>query len=742
MNTNQPTNQSLPDKLEHDENTRWLRECGWPRWFACRPLHVIAATSQLPSPKHEALYLGSWNGSEWISCSAIEAKLLKLVELVGRALDRCEETLLSTTRVLRCWLRSWGPHYCPIPFELPKRQATRNKYRSYCYRFLAVFRARQVCLAQGQDAYDIYGLTLAASQAEIVDTIWAELDNFLPDKAGSALSNPLLPLPPLSSCLLETIFRLLVLFWTDKEERLVSEQSHSVALDDELDHDENTDWLRGQNMEGTYGLRLAKDQLLVMDSVRRAVAKLQAGSTTPALAPFLELVFQLSLLFWIDVATDGVMETKAVVHFSGVLGIHPNELAFRSAYNYTPYSLATIWSLETPWPERAAYANQAERFCGQIRPRSLQRGSVSPIGYLIERLQHGRAIAKHEGPRTDISRSPDGQTLEIEGGHISLQQFRQTIHHLTANLEQTARALMLDWWPQVVLRDIKDDLSTHRPGYSFLSHPLDHMEGSFKHLSRRGFSKELDFALQGRGREKALSYLESPDRLVILYPKTVPIRGKGPRQPPAMSKLACPRGQGKKEPPERETVSTTRAPGFAILPLILPREHACNLGRGNPKVSRSSNCQANTLAFNPLTFVASERVIVCTPCKVAVPYQHIDTHLRDGHRFRAALRRTIAAQFDGLPAVRNIADLKPLFKTVNWDRVRRHAKKDHGINAVDCRQRKSEMSYALQSWTKYSRAYWIVDKSDQPAPMHLDMYAGSRLSENRPNNQEEALLLL
>jgi hypothetical protein len=34
------------------------------------------------------------------------------------------------------------------------------------------------------------------------------------------------------------------------------------------------------------------------------------------------------------------------------------------------------------------------------------------MGYLIERLQHGRAIAKREGPRTNISWSSDGQTLD------------------------------------------------------------------------------------------------------------------------------------------------------------------------------------------------------------------------------------------------------------------------------------------------------------------------------------------
>ena len=152
---------------------------------------------------------------------------------------------------------------------------------------------------------------------------------------------------------------------------------------------------------------------------------------------------------------------------------------------------------------------------------------------------------------------------------------------------------------------------------------------------------------------------------------------------------------------------------------------------------------------------------MCTACKVAVPYQHIDTHLRDGHIFRAALRRKIAAQFDGLPAVQSIADLKPsadgsaplpylaapsisycrlncsVFKTVNWDCIRRHAKNEHGINAVDCRKQKSEMSCALQSWRKYSRAYWIVDKLDQPAPIHPAMYAGSQLLQTRPNNRRK-----
>jgi hypothetical protein len=65
----------------------------------------------------------------------------------------------------------------------------------------------------------------------------------------------------------------------------------------------------------------------------------------------------------------------------------------------------------------------------------LQQGSFSLIGYLIERLQHGRAIAKREGPRTNITWSADGLTLDISGSRITMQEFRQILQSLLVKLE-------------------------------------------------------------------------------------------------------------------------------------------------------------------------------------------------------------------------------------------------------------------------------------------------------------------
>ncbi|KAH9876388.1 hypothetical protein J1614_003867 [Plenodomus biglobosus] len=121
---------SLSNELKHDEKTDWLRGCGWPRWFAHKPLHLMIATSRVPPSHSESVHLGTWNCMDWISCAAAERNLRRLLDVVALVLDRCEETLQQTPRVMRCWLRSWGSHFYAYPFELPQRDATRARYRS------------------------------------------------------------------------------------------------------------------------------------------------------------------------------------------------------------------------------------------------------------------------------------------------------------------------------------------------------------------------------------------------------------------------------------------------------------------------------------------------------------------------------------------------------------------------------------------------------------------------------------
>jgi hypothetical protein len=164
-------------ELEHDENTYWLRGCGWPRWFAYKPLHIITSTAQ--TPRQEAdLSLGSWDGTAWISPAQVEAVLCRLVQL-------------------------WGNLFYAFSLELPQRAQTKQRYYLYFTRFVCyVFRAWEIRLTHEIDLEEVYSLMLTVPQVEAMQRIWAEI---------SALDAE----EPAPTALLEALYRLLVLFWTD-----------------------------------------------------------------------------------------------------------------------------------------------------------------------------------------------------------------------------------------------------------------------------------------------------------------------------------------------------------------------------------------------------------------------------------------------------------------------------------------------------------------------------------------------
>lgn len=285
------------------------------------------------------------------------------------------------------------------------------------------------------------------------------------------------------------------------------------------------------------GLYLTKPQTEMMrflwDSIDAHVAKAEKGRSLNSMpSKVYESLFQLLVMFWTDTSFDGNMERNAMVNFSGVLGIHPTELRFRRAYDYTPYVSALLWvgrliileyalplkaytTLQIPWPDRTAYLDQAQRLREHIRPKYLQRGSLAPAGYLIERLQHGRAIARREGPRTNISWSLDGSTLSIGESHIQMRQFREMIHSVVARTQYSVHDLLFGWWPDTKLSTLQDNLALHRPGYSFLSDSSNNLQTGFRDLAKLAFSSKGKFSFKTKkGLTRIRNYLRTCDTFV------------------------------------------------------------------------------------------------------------------------------------------------------------------------------------------------------------------------------------
>lgn len=85
---------AFDDDLETDENSDWLRGCGWPPWFQHKPIPILLTAASLPAegcPRD--LFLGRWNELDCISPAASERTSQLLVAASRQVLSRCQETL-------------------------------------------------------------------------------------------------------------------------------------------------------------------------------------------------------------------------------------------------------------------------------------------------------------------------------------------------------------------------------------------------------------------------------------------------------------------------------------------------------------------------------------------------------------------------------------------------------------------------------------------------------------------------
>jgi hypothetical protein len=71
--------------------------------------------------------------------------------------------------------------------------------------------------------------------------------------------------------------------------------------------------------------------------------------------------------------------------------------------------------------------------------------------------------------------------------------------------------------------------------------------------------------------------------------------------------------------------------------------------------------QHEPIALDNVTFVAGEKVIICTRCCTAVPVTGLDTYLRASHHVPPKVRRMAIARFDSVPAAQSFKDLVPRY---------------------------------------------------------------------------------
>lgn len=461
--------------------TAWLDYTEWPVQFANRPLQILVTTASLPAQNDYTL--GTWKNICLTSPKDDELKLCYLLDAFDRVAQRCYSTLQTTPELLRCWLKTFTlTGFYPKPFRQLARLVSLRKYQRYWRQFLCfVFRTWQI---RRSIRDQIYGIQFSETQEALIQQVWELLedgDSQVPraKRAGEEEEEEL---------------------W-DSELEDRSEDDLEDDLEDDSEDESDRESTRDPDAEGREDSDEEWRENL-QDRFKRSRESEKGLAGQDALA---ERLFQLSCAFWTDISTTSITSSLPLVYFSGILGIQPKGLAFRTPYLYTPilaglvyigrllmleYALPQSAYKTLGWPDCSVCPDQLERL-QLIRRKYLCRGSAHPMSRPLELLWQGRSITKKEGTRANISWSTDSQVLTLRSHstqyQVSLSQIRTMVWITVQDCQTMLQQLMFDWQPAVDLKRIRDSLVNSQPGWSFLTEPSNQLSDSYRQLSERAW---------------------------------------------------------------------------------------------------------------------------------------------------------------------------------------------------------------------------------------------------------------
>lgn len=217
-----------------------------------------------------------------------------------------------------------------------------------------------------------------------------------------------------------------------------------------------------------------------------------------------EWLFTLSIHFVTQLQHPSSTERLPVLDFTAVLGIHTYSLSYRLAYVFTSSLAGLVWisqvlllehtlplrpyiTAELNWSAQDEYQEKLQRL-RDIRRQYLCRGGFYSTSALMNMLAFGRAIARKEGRRTNISCSRGKDILALYDQQIPLSAFQQMIHSTIRSCKEQVQEAMFGWNPTVNFTAIQDSLVQNEPRWSFLKSPSNQLQNSFRYLHRRSLT--------------------------------------------------------------------------------------------------------------------------------------------------------------------------------------------------------------------------------------------------------------
>ncbi|KAH8591171.1 hypothetical protein B0O99DRAFT_719407, partial [Bisporella sp. PMI_857] len=471
----------------------WMERTQWAHVYegTRRDLLVRISEVERASSYDRDFPIGQHEGVNLVSPRSDEQKIWQLMAALGRALDRCEETMRCTGHPILCWLKSGSAtRFYQKPFGFLGRAATRQRYRRLFQRFLPfIFRAYNMTPAARKSAL---GIQFTKKQLKELRGVWND-DAW--DDVNSELENAHSG---------DQLF-------SENSSDWEGEEDEDEEEDEEEDEDaiEDADKIEERSAEDDF-IDQADDEDEKVWISDGSEDQCMSNTTTAEVDKLAELVFRLSIFFVTEEFADGQPSSSLLVYYSGVLGCTEDGSTFRRPKDYTPHLSALIYVqrlllLEIALPHRAyeyvglprrSQHGQLERL-NEIRLECMVFGCLTPLGEFLSLRAFGRKQARSDTPSFLVRWSDDGSTLFYDDTSISMDDFRKFGHSLVRHAESLCDTLMFDWMPEVDLSRVRDDMSNKRQGYSFIQHPANDLSMAYLTLSTRACTAQGDGLLQG-----------------------------------------------------------------------------------------------------------------------------------------------------------------------------------------------------------------------------------------------------
>jgi hypothetical protein len=470
----------LREGTPHDPmlSSNWMRRTGWARMLSGMDLHLLLKMTQSPTTAcGERVVFGVLDGKEVVTHAADECKLRTIGSAIDQFFDRCEDTVRHTDHSLLCWLRSQHAEKpYKAPFELPGRTATQKRYRMlwkkiifFCMRAYVI--RTQVLSGEGLD------LPFSEEAWLVSWNLWTSV----PRTMGFDVEN------------------------TDDGD----------DDDDDDDTDENFSQSEDFDDEGddVPEITSVEDDIIVrpcrdVDSHESGKTRRQHGgyrrkvvSTANDEAPdniFQDYVAEFCAHICTEPYHDGKAGTTIMVFLAGVLGIAQDGMSYERPKIYTSKLSAILHSarlclLEATLP-RLPHVNLGwgpRPRLGQVdvlnrmRERHFCQGSTAPVRELLSLRAYGRVLARTDGPAFRVDWTDDGTSIKWENGTLTMTALRALGNHVVNTVQVNIHAIVRSLRHRLNLSVLRDRISEHKRGYSFVQDPSNELGSAYLDLANR-----------------------------------------------------------------------------------------------------------------------------------------------------------------------------------------------------------------------------------------------------------------